>query len=457
MSGTLVQPGILQFLDGNGDPLVSGSVTLYVPNTLTLASVWGDAGETVRVNNPVPLDAAGRPQNGLSETSLYTSNTTQMVVKDVNGVQQWSALSAPLGAGTITGPINQAATGQFYQQNGAVIDRLNDRVFVGNATVNSGNATGVGAQDWLQLIVPDTTSTAQFASLAQIGNIAVLGATQSLTAPPAILDNFAIGAFGINNNTSGQQNVVTSIYNETRHYSGAFQTLAHESDLVVLAGSPNGYLDPYNMFGNLVTANLWLTCGRPDVGSANGTVGIALENNAGAAALTSGAYTKGIVFDANAILGTTRSSVGASCAIAFAAGHEIQWFGNTVSGAVVTAGISCSAVLANAVSLAFTDSSGANFTQGLGGPQLLQIAPVAGAVNWVEIVAGATGAPVTVQANGSDANIDLIIAGHGSGRIRFGTAAVAAGSPGAFSANNYIPVKDASGSVFYVPFASAPW
>lgn len=457
MSGTLVQPGILQFLDGNGDPLVAGSLTFYIPNTLTLAPVWGDMAQTIPVNNPVPLDAAGRPQNGLAETSLFTTNTTQMIVKDVNGVQQWAALSPPLGAGTVTGPINQAPTGQFYQANGAVIDRLNDRVFVGQATVNSGNATGVGTQDWLQAVIPNTTSISQFASLGQIGNIGVLAGTQSLTAPPAILDNFALGAFGLNNNVSGQRNVVTSIYNETRHYAGAFQTLAHESDIVSLAGSPNGYLDPFNMAGALITANLWLSCGRPDVGCGNASVALAIENNAGTAALTSGAYTKGIVFDANSILGTTRSTVGASCAIAFAAGHEIQWFGNTISGAVVSAGISCTAVNANAVSLTFTDIAGVNFTQGLGGPLLVQISPVTSAVNWIQLFGATTGNAVTVQAAGGDNDVDMIVAPRGNGRFRIGTNAVAASSPGAFSATHRIPIKDMGGTTYYLPVDSAPW
>ena len=83
---TLAPFAILQFCDDNGAPLVSGSVGFYqVNNPATLGTVWGDVAGTLVLQNPVPLDAAGRPQNGTSETQIYGTGAYLMVVRDQNG------------------------------------------------------------------------------------------------------------------------------------------------------------------------------------------------------------------------------------------------------------------------------------------------------------------------------------------------------------------------------------
>lgn len=81
----LLPQGIIQFTDANGAPLSGGSVAFYVPNTTTLKTVWADPGEAVALQNPVPLDSAGRPQTGSSEVEIYGSGQYSMLVKDAYG------------------------------------------------------------------------------------------------------------------------------------------------------------------------------------------------------------------------------------------------------------------------------------------------------------------------------------------------------------------------------------
>lgn len=75
-----------QFLDPNGKPLASGTVTTYVPNTQTLAPTWADPFEQSANANPQQLDGAG-------SWTFYGATQVQMVVKDSNGNIVWSGLT----------------------------------------------------------------------------------------------------------------------------------------------------------------------------------------------------------------------------------------------------------------------------------------------------------------------------------------------------------------------------
>jgi hypothetical protein len=458
MSGTASQlpPPRSVFYDANGNPLSGGTVATYVPNTTTAKTTWQDAGEATANANPITLDANG-------SCLLYGSGEYQLTVADSlgNAVPAYSgvtysqpyissAMSAVVAAASVaaalnlmvaTNPLTQTATGQFYQEYGATIDRLNDRVFIGAATVNSGNPSGVGAQDWLESLIPLTTSIATFASIAQIGNTGILAATRSSDAPSSILDNFAGAFFGVNDNTT-QSNTVTSIYAETRHTNGAHQTIGTELDIIPLAGTSAGTSQPYNIYSTMITANLWLSCGKPGVSGANATVAVGILNNSGGT--TSGQYTKGIVFDANALVGTTASTPGASCAIAMANGQQIQWF--DVSGNVA-ASISSVASATSPVGIAFGSSGVSFFTQG--SANVLELGSVSSAVNFVEVLNAATASPPQILAQGSDTNIDLELVPKGTGLVRFGTY-----TTGSLSQTGYIQIKDASGTIHNVMVGS---
>lgn len=95
-TATLMPNAKQQYLDDSGNPVSSGTAGYYVPgSTTTKKTVWQDSGKVTPQTNPVPLDVAGRPQPA---GQTYGDGCYQQVVKDVNNVQVWSAVTCSTGA-----------------------------------------------------------------------------------------------------------------------------------------------------------------------------------------------------------------------------------------------------------------------------------------------------------------------------------------------------------------------
>lgn len=60
MAAILLPNGEQQFFDNNGNPLASGEVYFYIPNTTSPKATWEDAGKITQNTNPVILDSAGQ-------------------------------------------------------------------------------------------------------------------------------------------------------------------------------------------------------------------------------------------------------------------------------------------------------------------------------------------------------------------------------------------------------------
>lgn len=78
-------PGVQQFLDNSGQPLVGGTLTWYVQGSQTLGEVWVDSAGATPAQNPTPLDAGGVPQSGGAECQVYGAGAYTLVIKDSNG------------------------------------------------------------------------------------------------------------------------------------------------------------------------------------------------------------------------------------------------------------------------------------------------------------------------------------------------------------------------------------
>lgn len=89
----LMPNAVQQFFDNNGDPLSSGTVETFIPNTSTHKTTWQDSAETIDNTNPIVLDAAGR-------AIIYGSGLYRQVVKDSNGNLIWDAVTYAQGANT---------------------------------------------------------------------------------------------------------------------------------------------------------------------------------------------------------------------------------------------------------------------------------------------------------------------------------------------------------------------
>jgi hypothetical protein len=75
-----------QFLDNNGNPVSSGTVDFYIPNSSTRKTTWQDASMSVANTNPVTLDAAGR-------ALIYGYGTYRQVLKDSSGNVIWDRVT----------------------------------------------------------------------------------------------------------------------------------------------------------------------------------------------------------------------------------------------------------------------------------------------------------------------------------------------------------------------------
>lgn len=137
LAATLLPPGEQTFFDSNGNPLASGFVYFYIPNTTTLKTTWKDAGQTIANTNPVVLDAAGR-------AIIYGSGAYRQIVRDGKGNLIWDQLTADTASnqnswgGTSTGSANVqvVSAANFSNNSGQSISFLAGFTNTGTLTLN---------------------------------------------------------------------------------------------------------------------------------------------------------------------------------------------------------------------------------------------------------------------------------------------------------------------------------
>jgi hypothetical protein len=99
-----------QYTDGNGFPLVGGSVAFCQPNTsgTQFRPIYADEAETIPLSNPCPLDSAGITFSGGSQVSVWGFGAYEEFVRDSDGNLIYSAvIDTPSGqtGGTIQGSV----------------------------------------------------------------------------------------------------------------------------------------------------------------------------------------------------------------------------------------------------------------------------------------------------------------------------------------------------------------
>jgi len=274
------------------------------------------------------------------------------------------------GSTPTTGAITQKATGQFFTQNKAIIDRFNDRVFVGPATVNDGAYPNV-TQDWLAIeIAPQNpVESAQMAVLSQNGLAGFVSASRtSDQANPTS----AIGAefFGLGDSTAAGADAYALYAEARRTVATVGVTFAAEYDVAnqsnIVRNSPYGQSP-----GETIALQIASGAGLSLPGNTVTTAAIQFEANP-----TQFYY--GIIFGSSSIYGTDGFS-GAGVAIAFAKGHSIAWFNSSGN---PTAIISCQATVASATANQIFEDNGVNFVNGSDQSQTLQILCHAGTAGY---------------------------------------------------------------------------
>jgi hypothetical protein len=97
-----ILPPLGQFFDNNGDPLNGGTVTVYDAGTTTPRAIYTDTALSVAATNPVPLDSAGRPTQGVIYTAagaykLLLKNSAGSTLRTEDNIDP----GIPLGTGIL--------------------------------------------------------------------------------------------------------------------------------------------------------------------------------------------------------------------------------------------------------------------------------------------------------------------------------------------------------------------
>jgi hypothetical protein len=218
-----------------------------------------------------------------------------------------------------------SSTNKFWSNQGGILNRLNDRLFVGgNTNVNDGNDNAHNlSKDWLEQLVRYSTSNAQIAALSQIGSIGLLGASRMSDGAPS---NFGLGVAGfcVNDQITAPTTLLTTCaagYFEARRSMGAYSSniiTGVEIDAIELNDVSNP-VRPYGGVGVPGMSNaLWLAAGGSVEGARPASLALGIVPN-------SQPFLSGIMFYKAALSGDD-GTTGTAEAIAFAKGHQINWY-----------------------------------------------------------------------------------------------------------------------------------
>jgi hypothetical protein len=87
MTASILPNGKNQFEDIDGNPLVGGTVSMYIPDTLVPKDTWQDPDQTVLNTNPIVLDSRG-------QCLIYGDGAYRQRVRDSLGNLIWDELTA---------------------------------------------------------------------------------------------------------------------------------------------------------------------------------------------------------------------------------------------------------------------------------------------------------------------------------------------------------------------------
>lgn len=196
------------FLSSNGqDPVASGTVTFYVNESGTLATVYSDVDGNTESNNPLTLGSDGRLPN-----EVFTSATLRVKLSDSLGAQIWqkdhvvsfadgatlSALSASTGSSLI-GHI-QSGTGAAARTVQSVLRDFINPISYG--------AAGDGSTD-------DTTALTNTINAASGRTIDLLGKTYKVTTTLSLLSDTHLRNGKITFATAADGDVLFEAYGST--------------------------------------------------------------------------------------------------------------------------------------------------------------------------------------------------------------------------------------------------
>lgn len=333
------------------------------------------------------------------------------------------------GLVTVTTPFfSNAGTPTHKRQSG--------RMFIGEAASKFAGDAGLGdgGTSWL------SSGTNSPSYLAVNSHLLVTNDSGNYAA--------TFGARSLNNSGAGVIAVGSAVKNDKAGGRGwgFIAELQHEQGASVTNGievaAKNKSTDDFTY--SPYTASFGVFGARLAAGGDDLFGGLATNPSTAAIIIIKNAETwnTGIVFASDSLTGTDGSAASTTSAnaITLARRHLIRW--NSPEGAnTFGAGIvSTVTETTKSTTQQFIDN-GINFVNSAG-YQISRINGGASTVNFLQMDASLTGAPVKLSAQGGDTNINLRLDAKGTGKIQFGTHV----AQGDLPTNGYITILDSSGN-----------
>lgn len=334
-------------------------------------------------------------------------------------------------------------TGMFWEEYGAIIERIGDRLLVGDAVKNGANVQS--QPDWLTQY---QLATGRAYGFSQSGQMVVqngvgsneTGASNAIVAGAQtahLNDNFnSIGILGIAvaNKPTGAGNAYGGYFEGFRHSNAIGGAYGIEVDSINFKASAE--TDPYQQAADQ-TIGVQVAAGGelPSAGQFSCSAGINIQNNGST-------YDRGIVFGSTSLSGCN-GITGAAPALAMAKGHQLQWFSG--AGTKTTTIESFTTTGLSGVTQRFVDNA-VNLLNSASKP-VHQVSWGPGTINFPSFRASGTGSPIQIVADGEDTNIDIHLVPKGSAFVRFGQWT----GQGDQAINGYIAIKDAAGNIRKIP------
>jgi len=308
---------------------------------------------------------------------------------------------------------SQISTGFFYADDGAKIQRFNDRVFIAGATKNLG--TDAGSQpDWLTVFQLSKGHSFGFLQGAQVGilnddapyssNAVVVGAqTKNYTdARNAI----GILSIGLNNNSTLGTGAWGGYFEGQRDSSAVGPTYASEFDAINYVNATTPVTQPYSQAGNQIGAIQIASGGESISGVFDVSFAINVRDNGAK-------FKRGLVFGSNSLAGSD-GVTGTAEAISFAKGHGQLWYAASHQVSAIY-GTATTADKGATLNLSDDRVTVSNFTSG---KWIFRIENIGtSSVNYPGVVPSATGNKVQFAAYGSDANVGIQLTPQGNGAL----------------------------------------
>jgi len=341
-------------------------------------------------------------------------------------------------AGTLPGAIvlDSALSGAFFVQNGAKVQKLTDRLFVGGAVANDGRYPNV-AKDWLTTlqdawgpfggsIVSSQAAILNNGTTSETGAVALTLGIQTKYFGSAGSSGIAGTDIVVNNHATLSTNVWGRYIEAHKLTAASGSTYGLEIDTRTLVDSISP--TPFQQ-GNVIGQQMGSGAELTSVGQFDASAAFQIASNPMK-------FKVGINFLATAITGTD-GVTGTGTAIAFAKGHTLNWYNSAgnIIGSIVSSNTSGS----NKTALDF-GSTGLQIS-GSTGQALGYFFNIPSAVNYVSFSAATTTNSPSINSGGSDTNVDLGLFPQGTGLVKFGTY-----TAGAVTQTGYITIKTASGT-----------